>query len=64
MDLAYVDVLIKDNNGVKYLLVRHDMFYRTEDAKGLKRKNSKETVCAFLTMIIKKNRPKKIWVYK
>ena len=64
MDLAYVDKLAKDNNGVKYLLVRQDLFDRTVDAKGMKTKDSKETVRAFLTMIIKKNRPKKIWVEK
>ena len=33
MDLAYVDKLAKDNNGVKYLLVRQDLFDRTVDAK-------------------------------
>ena len=62
MYLAYVDKLAKDNNGVKYLLVRQDLFDRTVDAKGMKTKDSKETVCALLTMITKKNRPKKIWV--
>ena len=60
MDLAYVDKLAKDNNGVKYLLVRQDLFDRTVDAKGMKSKDSKETVRAFLTMITKKNRPRKI----
>ena len=60
MDLAYVDKLAKDNNGVKYLLVRQDLFDRTVDAKGKKTKDSKEIVRAFLTMITKKNRPKKI----
>ena len=60
MDLAYVDKLAKDNNGVKYLLVRQDLFDRTVDAKGMKTKNSKETVRAFLTMITKKNHPKKV----
>ena len=30
MDLAYVDKLSKENNGVKYLLVRQDLFDRTE----------------------------------
>ena len=30
----------------------------------MKTKDSKETVRAFLTMITKKNRPKKIWVDK
>ena len=64
MDLAYVDKLAKDNIGVKYLLVRQDMFDRTVDAKGMKRKDSKETVRAFLTLITKTNRRKKIWVDK
>ena len=63
-DLAYVDKLAKDNNGVKYLLVRQDLFDRTVDAEGMKTKDSKETVRAFLTMITKKNRPKKFWVDK
>ena len=62
MDLAYVDKLVKDNNGVNYLLVRQDLFDRTVDAKGMKSKDSKETVRAFLSKITKKNRPKKIWV--
>ena len=62
MDLAYVDKLAKANNGVKYLLVRQDLFDGTADAKGMKRKDYKETVCAFLTMITKKNQPKKLWV--
>ena len=64
MDLAYVVKLAKENNGVKYLLVRQDLFDRTVDAKGMKTKDSKETVRAFLTMITKKNRPKKVWVDK
>ena len=38
MDLAYVDELAKNNNGVKYLLVRQDLFERTLDAKGMKSK--------------------------
>ena len=64
MDLAYVDKLAKDNNGVKCLLVRQDLFDRTVDTKGMKSKDSKETVRAFLSMITKKNRPRKIWVDK
>ena len=32
MDLAYVDKLANDSNGVKYLLVRQDLFHRTVDA--------------------------------
>ena len=64
MDLAYVDKLANDNNGVKYLLVRQDLFDRTVDAKGMKTEDSKETVRAFLTRFTKKNRPKKISVDK
>ena len=33
MDLAYVDKLAKENNGVRYLLVRQDFFHRTVNAK-------------------------------
>ena len=62
MDLAYVDKLAKHNNGVKYLLLRQDLFDRTVDAKGTKTKHSKETVKTFSKMITKKNRPKKTWV--
>ena len=64
MDLAYVDKLAKNINGVKYLLVRQDLFDRTVDAKGMKTKDSKETVRAFFTMITQKNRLKRIWVGK
>ena len=64
MDLAYFDKLARNNNGVKYLLVRQDLFDRTVDAKGMKTKDSKETVRAFLSLITKKNRPKKIGLTK
>ena len=33
MDLADVDKLAKENNGVKYFLVRQDLFFSTVDAK-------------------------------
>ena len=59
MDLAYVDKLAKEKNGVKYLLVRQDLFDGTVDATGMKTKDSKETIRAFLTMITKKIDPKK-----
>ena len=62
MNVAYVDKLAKDRNGVKYLLVRHDLFDRTVDAKGTKTKDSKETVKIFSKMITKKNRTKQNWV--
>ena len=64
MDLAYVDKLAKENNVVKFLLVRQDLFDRTVNAKGMKTKDSQETVKAFSSMITKGNRPKKIWVDK
>ena len=44
MDLAYVDKLAKDKNGVKCLLVRQNLFCRTVDVKGMKTKYSKETL--------------------
>ena len=55
MDLAYVDKLAKENNGVKCLLVRQDLFDRTVNAKGMKTKDSQETVKAFSSMITKRN---------
>ena len=58
-DLAYIDKLAKDVNGVKYLPVHQDLFDRTVVAKRMKIKDSKETVRAFLTMITRKNRPGK-----
>ena len=64
MDLAYVDELAKENNGVKYLLVRQDLFDKTVNANGTKTKDSQESVKAFSSMITKRNRPKKIWVDK
>ena len=32
MGLAYIDKLAKENNGVKYLLFRQDLFDRTVNA--------------------------------
>ena len=67
MDLAYVDKLAKENNGVKYLLVRQDLFdrtVRTVNAKGMKTKDSQESLKAFSSMITKRNRSKKNWVDK
>ena len=56
MDLAYVDKIAKANNGVKYLVVRQDLFDRTVDPKGIKTKDSKETVRA----LQKRISPKKL----
>ena len=59
MDLAYVDKLARENNGVKYLLVRQDLFDRTVNAKGMKTKDSQETVKACSSMITKRSRRKR-----
>ena len=59
MDFAFLGTG-KNNNGVKYLLVRQDLSDRTVDANGMKTKDSKATVRTFSTMITKSNLPKKI----
>ena len=64
MDLSYVDKLAKENNGVKFLLVRQDLFDRIVNAEGMKTKDSQETVNAFSSMFTKRNQPEKIWVDK
>ena len=61
MDMANVEKLATDNNSVKYLLVRQDLFDRTVDAKGIKTKVFKQMERAFLTMITKRDRPKKFF---
>ena len=60
MDLAYVDKLAKDNNGVKYLLVRQNVFDGNVHAKEMKAKDCKETVRAFLTIITERIDPQEI----
>ena len=57
MDLAYVDKLAKDNNGVKYFLVCKDLFDRT--VEGMKTQDSKAIVRAFLTDYKKKSTQEK-----
>ena len=64
MDLASVEKIPKDNNGIKYLLVRQDLFDRTVDAKQMKSKVSKETVRAFWSIITKRNCSENVWVDK
>ena len=48
LEKAYVDNLTNDNNVVKYLLVRQDVFDITVDADGKKANGSKETLRAIL----------------
>ena len=57
MDIAYVEKLANDNNGVNYLLNGQDLFDRTVDAKGMKTIDSEERVGVFLTRITKRNWP-------
>ena len=64
MYFAYVDKFAKENNGVKFILIRQDLFDRTVNAKGMKTKDFQETVKAFSSMITKRTRPKMIWVDK
>ena len=59
MDLAYIDKLAKENNCVKFLLVRQDLFDRTVNAKGMETKDSQETEKDFHPWL-QKNWPKKI----
>ena len=51
--------MAKENTGVKFVLVGQDLFDRTVNAKGMKTKDSQETVKAFSSMITKRNRPKR-----
>ena len=59
MDLAVVDKLAEENNNVKFLLIRQDLFDRTVDSKGMKTKDSQETARSFSTMITKRIVPRK-----
>ena len=59
MDLAYADKLAKENSGVKYLLVRQDMFDRTANAKGMKTKGFQQNCESFLVHNYKKESTKK-----
>ena len=63
MDLKIVEKLA-DDKGVKNLLVPQDVFDETVDAKAVERGDSKETVQAFLNMIIKVIWRKKFWFDK
>ena len=64
MDLAFVDKLASQNNGVKYLLVAVDFFSRFVRVQTMKTKYAKDTLQAFRKMISRKNTPEKLWVDK
>ena len=64
MDLAFVDKLASQNNGVKYLLVAVDIFSRFVRVQTMKTKYAKDTLQAYRRMISRKNTPEKLWVDK
>ena len=53
MDFAHVKKFAKEYKGVKYLLVRQDLFDRTVNAKGMKTKDSQETLKTFSSVFPK-----------
>ena len=55
MDFAYVDKLAKENNGVKYLLVRQDLSDGPVNAREMKTKDSQEAVEAYSSLTTKRN---------
>ena len=54
MPLVYGDDLVLDNNGAKYLLGGQYLFNKIIHVKGMKTKDLKGKVGAFLTTITKK----------
>ena len=61
LDLAYVDILAKENKDVKYFLVAVNCLLRYLRVEPLKSKYATTTADAFKKMI-KSKRPKKVWV--
>ena len=59
MDLAYVDKLAKNNEGIKFLLNRQYWLDRTIDAKGMETKLSGEKARGLSTIITKRIDPGK-----
>ena len=64
MNLAFVDKIASQNNGVKYLIVAVDIFLRFFRVQTIKTKYAKDTSQAFRKMISRKNTPEKLWVDK
>ena len=59
LDLAFMDKLSDNNNGVKYLLVCVDVFSRFVRVQPMKSKYSTDAVVAFKKMLRKKVCPRK-----
>ena len=64
MDLAFVDKLASQNNGVKFSLVAVDVFSRFVRVQTMKTKYAEDTLQAFKKMISRKNTPEKLWIDK
>ena len=62
LDLAFIDKLSDCNNGVMYLLVCVDVFFRFVRVQPMKSKYSTHAVVAFKKMLSKKSMPTKLWV--
>ena len=60
MDLAFVDKLSSQNNGVTFLLVAVDIFSRSVRVQTMKKIYAKDTLQAFRKMISRKNTPQKL----
>ena len=60
MDLAFVDKLASQYNGVKYSLVAVDIFSRFVRVQTMKTKNAKDTLQAFRKMISRIKTPEKL----
>ena len=62
MDLAFVDELASQNNGVKYLLVAVDIFPHFDIVQTMKTKDAKDTLQAFKKRFLGKTLLKKFWI--
>ena len=63
-NLAYVDKLAKINNGKEFSPVHQDLIERTVDGKGIKTKDSNETLRKILTMLRIAVQPTNIWAWR
>ena len=64
MELAFVDKKASQNNGVEYLLVAVDVFWRFVRVQTRKIKYAKNNLQAFKKRISRKSTPEKPWVDK
>ena len=61
LDLAHLDKLEEDNQGVKYLLVAIDVLSRNVRVQPMKDKTAASAKQAFINMLVKE-KPRKVWV--